>query len=346
MENHRTIVVADHHKSTFVSQILDRVTGEISLRTLKSQRSELEPFLSGLAKPVLVFVEACRAWEWVSDLCEDLEIDIRLVNAARMPEIARSSKKTDKHDVEAMVARLRITGDLPRAYRATRAERELRGLTRRLSTLRNDRRKQLHRIHALIDARGLSAKKALFVKADWREEMESRLSADAWLVLWSLLSQYDVVCDFMERIESRLKELLSDREDYKRLQTIVGVGPVISATILAESAGIDRFSSVRKYAAYTGLVPQVRASGGKVRLGKITREGPADLRWALGQAAMCSARAKQATVIAQMYRRKKKKGKPSRVAICAAAHKLARIVYVLLTRKEDFQAKPSRRKNA
>jgi len=46
-----------------------------------------------------------------------------------------------------------------------------------------------------------------------------------------------------------------------------------------------------------------------------------------------------------MYRRKKKKGKPSRVALCAAAQKLARVVYVLLTQEEDFQAKPSRRKN-
>jgi len=218
-------------------------------------------------------VEACRAWEWVSDLCEDLEIDIQLVNAAQMPEITRSSKKTDKHDVEVMVDRLLITGDLPRAYWATRDERELRGLTRRLSSLRKDRRRLLHRIHAFIDARGLSAKKALFVKADWRKKMESCLALNAWLVLCSLLSQYDVVCDFMARIEARLKELLSEREDYKRLQTIVGVGPVISATILAESAGIDRFSSVRKYAAYTGLVPQVRASGGKVRPGKITREG-------------------------------------------------------------------------
>ena len=135
----------------------------------------LEPFLKSLPGPVLVFVEACCSWEWVSDLCEDLGIHLRLVDPAKTPEIAKSIKKTDAHDVEA-------------------------------------------------------------------------------------------ACRWMERIEKRIKESVKERDDNKRLQAIPGVGPVIGATILAESAGIGRFPNARKFAAYTGLVPRVRSSMGKTRI--------------------------------------------------------------------------------
>ena len=80
MNQHRTIVVADHHKSVFVCQALDRETGEVQRRSLDSRREVLEPFLRELPGPTLVFVEASRAWEWVSDLCEDLGLEMRLVD--------------------------------------------------------------------------------------------------------------------------------------------------------------------------------------------------------------------------------------------------------------------------
>jgi transposase len=295
-----------------------------------------------------VFVEACRAWEWVSDLCADLSIDFELVDPARMPEIAKSTKKSDERDVEAMVQRLQVTGELPLSYRTSREQRELRGLTRRLASLRQDKRKLLNRIHAAIDSHGQPASKDLFCRSEWRDELRTKMSADAWLVLESLLSQRDLVIGWVDVIEQRIEELVGARDDYRRLQAVPGIGPVIAATILAETAGIERFGSARKFAAFTGLVPRVRSSGGrgkgKTKIGRITRCGPPDLRWALGQAAMVGLRAKQQTAISGMYRRKKKKGKHGRLAICAAAHKLARVVFVLLTREENFQVTPTRRK--
>ena len=142
-------------------------------KTLDSRRAALEPFLRELTGPVLVFVEACRTWEWVSDLCEDLGHEFRLVNPREMPEIAKSAKKTDRNDVEAMVRRFLIEGDLPRSYRATRVERERRSLSRRLSDLRDQRRKALLKIHAVIDAHGMPAKKQDFTKPEWRDGIRS-----------------------------------------------------------------------------------------------------------------------------------------------------------------------------
>lgn len=340
MAHHGTIVVADHHKSVFVCQVLDQETGEISSASLASRRSVLRPFLEGLKGPVLVFVEACRSWEWVSDLCEDLGMELRLVDPSQMPEIARSTKKTDRRDVEAMVQRLLVTGDLPRSYRASRTERELRSLTRRLGELRHTRRCLIHQIHAAIDAQGLPATKACFARRQWRDTMRSTLSRLAWLDLECLLLQYDQNRALQELVESEVEQLISSRQDYRRLQAIPGVGPVIAATILAESAGIERFKTARQYAAFAGLTPSVRSSAGKAKLGHITRNGPPQLRWALGQAAMVGLTSKTPTRIQAFYKRKRRRGKPGSVAVCAAAHKLARAVWVVLVRKEEFKADP------
>lgn len=338
MKDHRTIVVADHHKQVFVCQVIDRSTGELCSRTLESRRDVLRPFLEALPRPALVYVEACRSWEWVSDLCDELAIDLQLVDPSRMPEIARSPKKTDHHDVAAMVQRLTVTGELPSSFRANREQRELRALTRQLSDLRNTRRRLIHQIHAVIDAHGLPAAKAQFVRADWRERTRGALSRLAWLALECLLLQYDQNLALQELLEVEIVALVKEREDYRRLLKIPGIGPVLAATILAECAGIERFKSAREFAAFTGLTPRVRSSAGKAKLGAITRNGSPHLRWALGQAAMVSLRCKTPTRITAFYRRKRAKGKPGAVAICAAAHKLARAVWVVLARGEEFSA--------
>ena len=87
---HRMTVIADHHKSVFVCQVLDHATGEVQQATLQSRREELRPFLAALEGPVRVFVEACRSWEWVCDLCTELEIEFHLIDPRQMPEIGKS----------------------------------------------------------------------------------------------------------------------------------------------------------------------------------------------------------------------------------------------------------------
>ena len=346
MNQYRTVVVADHHKTVFVCRILDTHTAETEMKTLPASRGKLHKLLAGLLGPAVLFVEACRSWEWVSDLCEDHGVEMRLVDAAKMPEIWRSNKKTDRQDVEAMFERWLVTGRLPESYRATRAQRELRGLTRRLEELRKHRRTTLNRIHALIDAQGMPAKKEQFFEDAWQDSAQQLLPPEIWLVLQTLLIELGVLDEQQKTIEQRVGELMVSREDARRLQKIPGVGPIIAATIVAETADIHRFRSARAFAAYTGLVPRVRSSAGKAKLGHITRSGPPGLRWALGHAIFASVRSKQGSAATSFYRRKAKRGKPKKVAMTAAAHKLARIVYVMLTRDEDFRPPRQRRDTA
>ncbi len=346
MSDFRTVIVADHHKTVFVYETIDYQTGETQKGTLTALRPELRAMLDRCARPAVLFIEACRSWEWVSDLCEDIGVDMRLVDAAKMPEIWRSNKKSDREDVAALMTRLRLTGELPQSYRATRAQRELRCITRRLEEVRKDRRNTLNRIHALIDAQAMPARKETFLDPDWQERAKEGLPSDVWLVLHTQLQQLDLLYQLSADLEKRAAELISDRDDARRLRQIPGVGPIIAATIIAETADIGRFQSARAFAAYSGLVPRVKSSAGKAKHGHITRSGPPGLRWALGHAIFASVRSTKPSAPTSYYRKKSKKGKPKKVAMVAAAHKLARIVYVMLSRGEDFRPPGSRRTSA
>ena len=260
-----------------------------------------------------------------------------MIDPAKMPEIWKSTKKTDKLDVEAMVERLQIQGKLPEDG-ASKEERDVRSLVRRLGDFQLHWRKLLNKIHAVIDANGLPATKENFIKRRWRDTMNQELSELAWLELSVLLSSYDHVLAVSEPLEQRLEAELKDRDDYKRLLEVPGIGPIIAATILGESAGIDRFKDARNYAVFTGLVPRVRSSAGKAKVGHITRSGPPLLRWALCQAVMIGTRASQQTEVSRMYYRKRKKKAP-RVAACAVGHKLARVIYSMLVKNEPFRPK-------
>ena len=89
MDHFRTVIIADHHKTVFVCRIVDNKTGETEMKRLRATRAELDALLLSLKGPILLFVEACRSWEWVSDLCEDRGVEMRLVDASKMPERPR-----------------------------------------------------------------------------------------------------------------------------------------------------------------------------------------------------------------------------------------------------------------
>ena len=154
-EEYRNIVVIDHHKRLLVYEAMDCLTGEVVIGKIAGERALVRRWLNGLAGPVRLYVEACRSWEWLSDLCDELGIECHLVDPYKMPEICKNPRKTDQHDVKAMFGRLAAVGTLPESHRASRSERELRELTRNRLDLQKQRRETLNRLHALCDSQGL-----------------------------------------------------------------------------------------------------------------------------------------------------------------------------------------------
>jgi error-prone DNA polymerase len=125
-----------------------------------------------------------------------------------------------------------------------------------------------------------------------------------------------------------------------RLATIAGVGPITASLIAATVADIGVFRSARQFAAWLGLVPRQHSTGGKTRLGRITKAGNREIRTllVLGATSMIN-RAAHWNSAAGVWLRGVLERRPTRLATVALANKMARIAWALMTRKEVSHAK-------
>jgi transposase len=127
--------------------------------------------------------------------------------------------------------------------------------------------------------------------------------------------------------------------DGARLLTIPGVGPITASAILAGVPDINGFRSGRDFAAWLGLVPRQTSSGGKERLGRITKMGDRTLRRLLVTGALSVIRwGRRKPDFAERWIGRLVARKPLKLAAVALANKMARIVWAVLTRGEDYRA--------
>jgi transposase len=125
----------------------------------------------------------------------------------------------------------------------------------------------------------------------------------------------------------------------RRLETVPGIGPITASAIVATVGDPSEFKSGRHFAAWLGLVPRQNSSGGKERLGRITRAGDPYLRRLLVVGAHAvlrfsgNAKTAQTRWAAELLNKK-----PYTVAAVALANKTARVIWAMMTRGETFRA--------
>jgi transposase len=147
--------------------------------------------------------------------------------------------------------------------------------------------------------------------------------------------------DRIEGLERKIVAHARRDDTARRLATIPGIGP-ITASLIAATIGdsIGDFKSARHFAAWLGLVPRQHSTGGKTRLGKITKAGNKQIRTllVLGATSMVS-RAEQWNSAVGAWVRGLLERHPVRPVTVALANKMARIAWALMTRNEVYRAK-------
>jgi transposase len=139
----------------------------------------------------------------------------------------------------------------------------------------------------------------------------------------------------IERIEKQIVSWGRSNPTCRHLITIPGYGPILSSAMAAMVVNPAGFTSARHFAASLGLVPCQTGTGGKVKLGPISKRGNGYLRRLLVNGAMsvlCSKRAKEDPWLVKLLATKQRK-----VAACALANKLARIGWALMMRRQDYR---------
>lgn len=142
----------------------------------------------------------------------------------------------------------------------------------------------------------------------------------------------------IDALEDEIAKAEVQNETCRLLQTIPGVGPLIASAIAASAPDPSVFKSGRDFAAWLGLTPRQNSSGGKEKLGGITKMGNRYVRrlLVLGATSMTRVAGKRKGVLAEWIVALRAK-KPYRVVTVALANKLARIVWAVMTTGEFFR---------
>ena len=141
-------------------------------------------------------------------------------------------------------------------------------------------------------------------------------------------------------IERRLREQHRKNEDSKRLETIPGIGIIGASAIVATVPDASIFKTGRDFAAWIGIVSREGSTGGKQRLGPISKQGDRYLRRLLIVGALSVVRQAKAHPEKYPWLSKLLAHKPAMVAAVALANKMARVAWAVLTKKEIYRPHP------
>ncbi|OPH47271.1 transposase [Paenibacillus ferrarius] len=158
------------------------------------------------------------------------------------------------------------------------------------------------------------------------------------IALQSMLSLLIAFQEQLGHMEQQIEETVVVIPEVALLKTIPGVGDKLAAALVAEIGDANQFGHAKQLVAYAGLDPSVFSSGKfTASSSKITKRGSKRLRRALYIAVQCGLRKGQNERIKAYYDKKKKEGKPYKVAVIACANKLLHHVYAILTRGEPYR---------
>jgi transposase len=305
----------------------------------KLARGKLLEFFANLP-PCLVGMEACgSAHHWARELSK-LGHEVRLMP----PQYVKPYVKTNKHDAaDAEAIGEAVTRPTMRFVPVKTIEQQTMAQLHRIRQLLvKQKTMQVNALRGHLAelgiVRGQGVGKAGQLMRLVEDAADDALPAKIRQQLQHLVELVRDLHRRLAEIDRELGELAREHPAARRLATIPGVGPVTATALVAAIGDIGRFRSGRQLAAYLGLVPQQHSSGGKERLGTISKRGDTYVRTLL----VHGARAVVRLLRLQPEPREGWMGRllqrrPVNVAVMAQANKTARIVWALLTKAEDYR---------
>jgi transposase len=310
--------------------------GEMLLH--RNMKAAPEPFLKAVTpyrEGLVVAVECLFTWYWLADLCAAEGIPFVLGHALYMKALHGGKAKNDKIDSQKIAALLR-GGMLPKAYVYPAEMRATRDVLRRRTHLMRKRAELLSHVQNTNSQYNLpEIGKKIAYKANREgvaERFDDRAVQKTIEVDLALITYYDELLKDLELFILKTAKH-HDPQTLYLLQTVPGIGKILSLVLLYEIHRIDRFPSVQECASYARLVKCSKESGGK-RVGTSGKKiGNAHLKWAFSEAATLFLRNNpQGQKLLARLEKKHDKGK----ALSILAHKLGRAVYFMLQRQVAF----------
>ena len=338
------IIALDAHKR--YSQVcVQKKNGQMLCeKRINHDKGQIAEFLSRWTAGSSVAIETVGNWYWIVDEIEQAGMEPKLVHAHKAKLMLGSINKTDKLDARGL-NRLQQTGTLPTVWIPPGEIRDHRELPRTRMVFANYRTRFKNRIHSVLDKYGLHTDfdgiADIFGRRG-REQMAlsvKKLPAQTRYTIRCLLRGLDMVESQIKRIEKRMKKVFFDTEAVRRLMTLPGVGFILAVVIANEIGDIRRFATAQRLAGYSGTVPRVHSSGGKVRYGKLRSDVNHYLKWAYSEAGNSTAvnhKRLPGRHVSRLYKRIRAKSCHAK-AVGAVGRHLAEASFWVLSRGEDYK---------
>lgn len=326
----------DLAKNVFQVHGIDAEGKVVVRRSLR--RGEVLSFFTKI-KPCLVGMEACgTAHHWARELMK-VDHTVKLMPPGDVKPYAKRGK-TDAADAEAIAEA--VTRPTMRFVAVKSVDQQgvlmlhkvRDSLVRQCVMLTNALRGHLAEL-GIIAARGKSGLKDLI--AQFHAE-QSSLPELARVALRRLIDQIGEVADEIRKSEKEIVAWCRTDAASRRPLTIPGVGPITASMISASVPDPALFSSGRQFAAWLGLTPKPRSSGGKERLGGISKQGDGTIRRLLVVGATAMIRVARRDNPGRAWAKQLLERKPARVVSVALANRTARIAWAVLARGEVYKA--------
>lgn len=326
------IIGCDLHTRYQQVAMLDTDTGELVERRLEHENGEARAFYAGLTGAVRVGIEATGYTHWFEGLLAELGHELWMGDAAKIRAMVVRKQKTDARDAAHLLELLQA-GRFPKIWRPSVAERDLRQLLWHRQKLVWMRGAVKNQMHALAMGEGVCRKKKLFT-AKGRAELEG-LTLGPWASYrrQELLRMFDELEAAVAKLDQAVEQASESNPLASRLRTHPGVGPITSLAFVLIIGPVNRFQNSKQVVSYLGLNPQEHSSGGKQRLGSISKQGNPMMRSLLVEAGHTAARFDPQ--LKRVYQRLKFRRGAS-VAKVAVARKLAVRMYWMLRGTADY----------
>jgi transposase len=326
------IIGCDFHPSFQQIAMVDTETGEHTEKKLT--RKEAVEFYRGLSGEVVVGIEACGNTLWLERLLAELGHELRMGDAAKIRAMEVRKQKTDRRDAE-LLLRLLLENRFPRVWIPSLEQRDTRQLLLHRHKLVSVRRQIKNQLQHLALNQGVQQKWKLWTQKG--RTLLEELPLDGWTARrraddLQLLDELDrTIAELDRAVEQEAKK----NPIALLLQTHPGIGPITALAFVLTLGRIDRFAHSKNVVSYLGLNPAEHSSGGRQRMGGISKQGNPMMRSLLVEAGQSAARL--VPELTRAYQHLKHK-KHSGVAKVMVARKLAVRLYWMWRTQQPYAA--------
>jgi transposase len=332
------VIGLDIAKNVFVAVGKNEHGKVVYKRTLS--RAEVLPTFANMVA-TKIGIEACAGSHYWARKLKEQGHEVVLI-AAQHTRAYVTGNKNDANDAAAIAEACSRVSTKTVAIN-TQAQQDIQMLHRSREALKQERVGMICRIRAFAGEYGtvfpMGVAKFHAEFSQWLAHTENGLSEMAMATFRELKEQLDDKEMRLDAYDKRLSNLAKNNERAQRLMEIPGVGTVIATAVLAAVADARHFKCGRDLAANLGLTPREHSSGGKQRLGGITKRGDAYLRTLLIHGARSALRCADDKPNALLrWAKKLSERRGFKIAAVALANKMARVIWAILAHDRAYAA--------